>query len=133
MPRIGESFSLPILEAEACGVPCIMTDFSTCEELIKEPKAGFGAALPKRKDGSDFMFTTPLVSDQAFVDESDMADKMDILCKDKKLYKQMSKNAIKFAHKHDWEKDIIPQWHNLIKKMELIKPVLDYNKGSLGI
>ncbi len=123
---IGESFSLPVLEAEACGIPCIMTDFSTCEELIKEPQAGFGAKVAK-------MFTTPLVSDQAFVDEEDMADKMQLLYTDKKLRERMSKNAAKFAVKHDWKKDIIPKWNALLKKVEEIRPVLDYNQGELGI
>ena len=34
-PTMGEGFGLPIIEAQACGVPTIVTDTTSCKELLK--------------------------------------------------------------------------------------------------
>lgn len=32
-PAMGEGFGIPVLEAQACGIPCIVTDFSAMQEV----------------------------------------------------------------------------------------------------
>jgi glycosyltransferase involved in cell wall biosynthesis len=90
----------------ACGVPQIMTDFSTADELIKKPASGLTAKVKA-------MLTTPLVADQALIDAESLADCMVKLYTDKDFYKVCSDNAVKFAKNFDWS-NIIPMWQELI-------------------
>jgi len=52
----GEGFGIPIIEAQSCGVPTIVTDFSAMPELVK----GHGWVVPIRD-----VVMTPLLSYQA--------------------------------------------------------------------
>jgi len=36
----GEGFGIPLIEASACAIPTLCTDYTTTRELVKEPKAG---------------------------------------------------------------------------------------------
>jgi len=41
----GEGFGIPIIEAMACQVPVVVTDYTTTQELVKNNKAGLGIKL----------------------------------------------------------------------------------------
>jgi len=41
----GEGFGVPIIEAMACEVPVVATDYTTTQELVKENNAGLGIKL----------------------------------------------------------------------------------------
>ena len=50
LPTKGESFGLPILETQACGTPAVLTDTTSCPELLKG-----GWLIPIEED--DYQYT----------------------------------------------------------------------------
>ena len=130
---MGESFSLPLLESMACGLPIIFPNHSTGPQLVGEPKTGLLADLMKMKNGQDFGLTSPLVSDKFWMDPVCMAECMEKIYKDKKLREQFSKNAIEFAKEFDWEKKVIKKWLDFFKELEEIREPVDYKEKKLGI
>jgi len=118
---MGESFGLPILEGMACGLPQIFPNHTTGPELIEEPKTGLLVDLIKMKNGQEFGMTAPSMNDRFWPDPIDMAEKMTIIYKDKKLREKFSRNGIKFAKGFDWEKYIIPQWIEFFKHIEEVE------------
>jgi len=130
---MGESFGLPMLEGMACGLPQIFPDCTTGPELIGEPKTGLLVDLIKMKNGQEFGMTAPSMNDRFWPDPIDMAEKMAMIYKDKKLREKLSKNAIKFAKKFDWQKAIIPQWIDFFNYLENFVGPVDYQNKKLGI
>jgi len=126
--NLGESFGLPMLEGMACGLPQIFPNSTTGPELIGEPKTGLLVDLIKMKNGQEFGLTAPSMNDRFWPDPVDMAEKMAIIYKDKKLREKFSKNGIKFAKKFDWEKCIIPEWIKFFKYVENFKEIVDDEK-----
>ena len=47
----GEGFGIPIVEAMACEVPCIVTDYTTTKELVIDNNAGLGIKLVGEEEG----------------------------------------------------------------------------------
>ena len=130
---VHNSFGLPMLEGMACGLPQMYPNHSTGPELIGEPKTGFLVDLIKMKNGQEFGMTAPSMNDRFWPDPIDMAEKMAIIYKDKKLREKFSKNGIKFAKKFDWQKCIIPEWINFFKYVEEFKEPVNYAEKKLGI
>ncbi len=50
LPTRGEGFGMPIIEAQMCGTPVVVTDNTSCPELCRT-----GALIPT--DGDDFVYT----------------------------------------------------------------------------
>ncbi len=130
---MGESFHLPALESMACGTPCIIPNHTTGPQLVGEPKTGLLSEPLKMKNGQEFGWTGPQISDKWIVDPVDFADKMTKMYKDKKLREKCSKNAVKFAKKFDWETKIIPQWIEFLKYTEEFVEPINYKEKKLGI
>jgi len=129
----GESFGLPALEAMACGCPCIIPKHTVGPQLVGEPNTGLLIELLKMKNGDDFGWTGPTISDKWLIDPVDMADKMTEIYKDEKLRKKFSRNAVKFAKDYDWEKHIIPKWLDLFNHIENKVEKTNYKEKKLGI
>lgn len=110
----GEGFGLPIIESIACGVPNVMTDYTTANELI----SGRGE-LAKVKTFIYGAWGTW----RAIVDEEDMAAKFEKLYQDWKsdgtLLKEYSKNCVEFAAGYDWKTKVIPMWVKLLEDGEV--------------
>ncbi len=132
-PTMGESFSLPALEAMACGTPCIIPNHTTGPELVGEPKTGLLIDLLKMKNGQEYGWTGPTISDKWLIDPFDMAEKMTKIYKDKKLREEFSKNAVKFAKGYDWEKHTVFKWIDFFKYVETFREPVDYKNKKLGI
>jgi len=130
---MGESFGLPALESMACGTPCIIPNNTTGPELVGKPKTGLLTELLKMKNGQEFGWTGPNISDKWLIDPVDMAEKMTKIYRDKKLREKFSKNAIEFAKRFDWEKYIIPEWIKFFDYVENFVEPVDYKRLKLGI
>jgi len=93
MPSAGESFCLPVLEAAACGVPSICTDYTGIKEYL----------------GDSIVYAD--VSDEIWiqwgfmklVDMQDLADKMYDLLTDEKKYKRYSETCLIKAQQLTWD------------------------------
>jgi len=124
VPSGGESFSFPVLESMACGVPNIVPNFSAHGELVNISGAGLSAKLRTTT-------TTPHISDMGLVDELNMAECVNELYTKPDLREELGKKGVEFAKNYDWSK-IILIWEDLLRKLEVPTPI-SYATGQLGI
>lgn len=121
-----ESFSLPLIESMACGVPVIFNDYSTGPEIVNESKGGI--CVPHLTTQ-----TTNLVSDIAIMDEHVIADAIEKMYKDKEFRTQCGVNGMKYVREnYTWDK-VLPQWVELFKRIDDSRYILNYADGTLGI
>ncbi len=73
LPTMAEGFGLPLVEARACGVPVLATDYSACPELLPDPW--------QRLKVKDLLILSRNV-EQALVDEDDLTGKLNTLYHD---------------------------------------------------
>jgi len=78
-----EGFGISVLEAEAYGLPVVVSNNSSLPEVVKDGKSGYLCDLG---------------------DRSDWSDKIKKLLENDKLRKKMGRNAKKFAKKFTWKK-----------------------------
>lgn len=107
LPSMGEGFGIPIIEAQACGVPVIVTDWTACTELC-----GAGLAVPIAKK-----IPTPLMSFQAYADVGALVAAMEAIYqawKDQAAYDRLRTAAREFAMKYDWDLLVREQWFPFI-------------------
>lgn len=113
LPTMAEGFGLPILEAQSCGVPVLVTDFSACSELVVDR-----SELIKVKD-------TLIMGrgiEQAIADTDDLAQKLGYFYNDWKKKNSVKKHALgkqgrEKAESMSWSK-INSEFINLIKIIE---------------
>lgn len=99
---MGGGFELALIEAQACGVPCIATDFSSMTELVK----GSGWLIPVKD-----RHYTPLNAEQVIADEYKAADAIeDAYSHPDKRAKNAKISHFKATHLYDYEQCILPAW-----------------------
>lgn len=93
-PSETDTFGNVILEAMSCGLPVLVSDKMAPKELIQEGKTGFVCE-----------------------DENVFAEKIDLLTKDNRLRKKMSKLALQYARSRKWSEvfeDLIAKYKRVI-------------------
>lgn len=93
LPTMAEGFGLPILEAQACGVPALVTDYSACPELVPDPF--------QRLRVRDRLILARNF-EQALADEDDLAAKLDALYLDRARLAELGARALAFARGFTW-------------------------------
>jgi len=98
LPSLEEKFGIVLIEALACGVPCIVSNAFGPREIIKDGYSGFVFDL-KDKDGfAKAMKRASLLSDEA--------------------YAKMCEHALEESKKYSSE-HLIKEWVSLIKEVEV--------------
>jgi len=98
LPSMGEGFGLPILEAQACGVYTLATDWSACRDLLP----------PEQRIRIGAKFTIPHWNVvHALIDVDDLAEKIDKAYRNFDLYNKPTEYRERVSE-YSWEK-IIPK------------------------
>ncbi len=117
-PTGGEGFGIPTLEAMSCGVPALMTDYTTGKELCEE--AGF-PTIPILKDayGRNVMWEGLNGVEFAIADDKKLTDLMEQYYNKWKKgeYEKERKKARAHAERYDYDK-IAEQWLQLFKEVK---------------
>jgi len=125
----GEGFGIPIIEAMACEVPVLATDYTTTPELVIKNKAGFGINLTgvdtiNMFDNHSKVYDSNVMNgtitgswevERAICDINDAANKLEILYKDPSLRKEMGKNGFKAVKSKYDCKIVLQQWDEILK------------------
>jgi glycosyltransferase involved in cell wall biosynthesis len=117
-----ESFNMPCMEAQACGLPSIVPNSSVFPELVGKPETGIVCKIITEE-------TTPMLTDVWLVDMVDMARAMHRMYYDTQTRELCSKNALQNSKKYDW-KEAIKKWVFVIEK--ICEPRFDYKTKRLG-
>ena len=114
-PTGGEGFGVPLIEAQAAGLPVATTAFTTGFELVE----GHGELIKVLKDhkGRDVTWEGQNGVEFAIPDWDDIQEKIQKLYSDKALREKYSKASREFAVKnYDW-KVILPMWDKLFSEL----------------
>lgn len=103
----GEGFGIPIIEAMSCEIPCVVTDYTTTQELLID-NGVCGEAVPLSAE-----LTGSWMVERAIMDDQEAANRIEKLYKDPELRKQYGKvGRQKVLDHYDCEKAIIT-WDKL--------------------
>ena len=122
----GEGFGVPTLEVMAMGIPNIITNYTTSEELIihksvysndKEEDYDLhrGILVPYRKLHMENSGVY-----KAWVDTDDFAEAMELYYEDRELRKLHGRNAFKFSKQYD-TKNVNAMWTALFERIPTIE------------
>lgn len=101
----GEGFGIPILEAQSCGAPAIVTHFSSMIELVE----GHGWTIPPVT-----MEMTPLLSYQALAHTGEAIEALTDAYKNPEKVAKYGKASREFALGYDYDTKILPMWEKLL-------------------
>jgi len=101
-----EGFGIPILEACACGVPPITTDWTSMTELT----VGHGWLIPPLTN-----YLTALSSLWAIPNEYKIAEAYEDAYNNPKKVRKLGKKARKFSLGYNWDTQVIPKWIRLFE------------------
>ena len=104
LPSMGEGFGIPLIEAQACGVPVITSDWTACAELCG---SGWKVKIAKK-------VPTPLLAFQAYADVDDLVAQMEAAYAARQnefTWRVMQQKAREFAMQYDWEHLVQTKWY----------------------
>jgi glycosyltransferase involved in cell wall biosynthesis len=105
IPSVGEGFCMPLLEAQACGIPVISTDFAAAPEIIF---AGEKIPIWQKE-------LTPMITYQALVHNKDVFNCLERLYHADK--QALAKVAVENAAKFDWDLIFDTMWKPYLEKI----------------
>jgi len=110
MPSTNEGFGVPAIEAQSCGVPAIVTNFTAMPDLIIPGKTGYLCDVAWKR-------FTPLGSYSGFPDTESIYQNMEKVFKANK--KKMFKDCIQFVKKeYDLKVVFEKHWKPFLSKLE---------------
>jgi glycosyltransferase involved in cell wall biosynthesis len=103
----GEGFGMPLIEAQACGVPVVTTDYAGAPENV-----GAGLTVP----WNDYVVITTPGTRYALADIDKMAEALTkIMNADRE---KLAKKARAFAEKYDWDRIMEKFWKPFLDEAE---------------
>lgn len=118
----GEGFGVPTIEAMSCGVPSIITDYTTSKELVgiksyddpvlAEEEEQRGILVPYEK-----LYLEKAEVHKAWIDIPKMAKAFNKYYMDRELLKKHSENCRNYAIKTFDREVVLKQWLDLINKI----------------
>jgi len=110
MPSLNEGFGVPAIEAQACGVPVIVNDFTAMPDLIKDGKTGYKTKVAYKR-------FTGLLSYVGVPDVKDIEAKMHAVYKTNRV--EMGKKARQWI-KREFDTDVIfrKKWTPFLDMLE---------------
>ncbi len=105
----GEGFGITTLEASACGIPNVITDCTTTNELVVEPDAGWGISVRDQQLGTYNVW-------RFFVDREKMAETFQYAKDNPSEVKRKSQNGLNFVRQFGWD-TVYPLWKKLFQEV----------------
>ena len=106
----GEGWGITTTESMSCGIPNILTDFTTTKEILEDGK--FGIPIPVK-----MTITGTWAVERAFIDIDRFVEALETLYKDENLRKSIGKLAReKCVREYDWDRTVFPMWNKLLER-----------------
>lgn len=116
-----EGFCIPMEEANACGIPCIATDFSAMPERVRNPECGWLV----KPQGVHF---SPINATTAIPDEHGAAKVLETAYNNPKLVERYSKRAVDHAKQFSW--DIVLDKYMMVWLEKIAQDLPAFKKGK---